>query len=505
MYFKTRVVNIGNTPMGGDYPVRIQSMTSTDTMDTEATVDQTIKLIDAGCDYVRIAAPSVRAAKNLNSIKKQIRQRGYNTPLIADIHYNPEVAKIAAATVEKIRINPGNLFDKRGVTDFTGDKYKAELENIKQRILPLLDVCRKNRTVIRIGVNHGSLSERILQLFGNTIKGMVESALEYIRICLEDNFHDLVISLKSSDIKMMIDANRSLVERMQEEDMNYPLHLGVTEAGDAEDGRIKSAAGIGTLLKEGIGNTIRVSLTENPIRELPVAKKIINFSKPEKDDKVEYWKVKNYREYNTPFVISDNIDGKADLIVKEDVAFDTNGNKYILEKAEDYDPESILICKRSYAGIDKESFIVKAAMDFTSPLLKRNCQGIWITSSDKQIKERAIQTAFDILQVTGLRIYKTEYIACPSCGRTLFDISKELQKVKKATSHLKGLKIAVMGCIVNGPGEMAGADYGYVGSGKEKVTLYKGQEIKRKNVDIENAVDELLRLIKEYGDWVEKD
>jgi (E)-4-hydroxy-3-methylbut-2-enyl-diphosphate synthase len=382
--FPTRVVNIGTVPLGGHHPVRVQSMTNTDTLDTDATVIQAIRMIEAGCEYVRIAVPGIREAKNLRNIKNELRKRGYQTPLIADVHFNPNIAEIAAAIVEKVRINPGNYVDKKKRILDAGywmlDKnYSRELEEIAKRIALLISICKEHGTVIRIGTNHGSLSDRIMERFGDTPEGMVESALEFARICEGFGFHELVLGMKASNVRVMIAANRLLVERMKEEEMNYPIHLGVTEAGSGEDGRIKSAIGIGSLLADGIGDTIRVSITEDPEYEIPVA--------------------------------------------------------------------------------------------------------------------------YAILQATGVRITKTEFISCPSCARTLFNIQEVLEEVKARTGHLKGLKIAVMGCIVNGPGEMADADYGYVGTGKGKVMLYKGQELVKKNVDEAIALEEMIRLIKENGDW----
>lgn len=383
--FPTRVVNIGIIPLGGNNPVRVQSMTNTDTLDTTATMDQAIRMIEAGCEYVRIAVPGIREAENLRNIKKELRKRGYQTPLIADVHFNPNIAEIAAAIVEKVRINPGNYVDKKKKLDagywMLDKNYSHELEEIGKRIAPLISICKEHGTVIRIGTNHGSLSDRIMERFGDTPEGMVESALEFARICKGVGFHDIVLGMKASNIRVMIAANRLLVERMKEEGMNYPIHLGVTEAGSGEDGRIKSAIGIGSLLADGIGDTIRVSITEDPEYEIPVA--------------------------------------------------------------------------------------------------------------------------YAILQASGIRITKTEFISCPSCARTLFNIQEVLEKVKARTGHLKGLKIAVMGCIVNGPGEMADADYGYVGAGKRKVMLYKGQELVKKNVDEVVALEELIGLIKENGDWKE--
>lgn len=389
--YDTRVVDVGNLPMGGDYPVRVQSMTSTDTLDTTSTVKQAIRMIEAGCEYVRIAVPSMKETKNLREIKNELRRLGYNTPIIADVHFNAQIAEVAATIVEKVRINPGNYIS-RGTLGATNQKNHAsrkvpsatdvsfELDQIAIRLAPLLKICKEHGTAIRIGVNHGSLSGRIMDMYGDTPLGMVESALEFANICFSLSFHNLVFSMKASNIRMMIAANRLLAERMQQAGMNYPIHLGVTEAGSGEEGRIKSAIGIGSLLCDGIGDTIRVSLTEDPEFEIPAA--------------------------------------------------------------------------------------------------------------------------YSILQSTGARITKTEFISCPSCGRTQYDIQAALQKIKLKTSHLKGLKIAVMGCVVNGPGEMADAHYGFVGAGRGKIHLYKGQKLIRKNIEESLAADALVDLIKSSGDWV---
>ncbi len=382
--FKTRVIHIGDIPMGGDYPVRVQSMTNTDTRDVKQTVEQTIRMINAGCEYVRIAVPGMKEVESLREIKKVLQRKGYKTPLIADVHFNPKIAEIAATFVEKVRINPGNYLNKK--KKFPAGKqptsrYEEELEDMEKRLKPLIRICKRHNTAIRIGTNHGSLSGRILDQYGDTPLGMVESALEFARICEALQFQDLVLSMKSSNTRVMIRANLMLVERMKKEKMNYPIHLGVTEAGNGEEGRLKSAVGIGSLLIDGIGDTIRVSITEDPEYEIPVA--------------------------------------------------------------------------------------------------------------------------FGILQATGTRITKTEFISCPSCARTLFNIQEVVEKIKSRTSHLTGVKIAIMGCIVNGPGEMADADYGYIGAGKGVVILYKGKKLVAKNIPESVAVDELIHIIKMNGDWVE--
>ena len=379
----SRQIKIGNLTLGGGAPVRVQSMTNTDTMDTQATVDQTLRLVEAGCELVRITAPDVKAAENLYNIKNELAKHGCNVPLVADIHFNPLAAETAAQIVEKVRVNPGNYTDRNtGKIHFTEQEYNDELMRIGEKMSRLIAICRQHHTAMRIGTNHGSLSERVMSRYGNTPEGMAHSALEFAQVCREQDYHDLVFSMKASNVKVMVQSTRRFVELMQAEGMDYPIHLGVTEAGDGEQGRLKSAAGIGALLVDGIGDTIRVSLTEDPVAEIPVA--------------------------------------------------------------------------------------------------------------------------YDILQAVGARISKAEYIACPSCGRTQYNIQEALQQIKARTQHLKGLKIGVMGCIVNGPGEMADADYGYVGSGAGKITLYKGQEVMKRNIDQADAVDELVALIKAHGDWVEE-
>jgi len=384
--FKTRVVDIGGVPMGGNNPIRVQSMTNTDTLDTRSTLAQAIRMIKAGCEYVRIAVPGMKEAENLKLIRKLLRKERFDTPLIADVHFNRAIAEYTARFVEKIRINPGNYTDRKLRQTDAGywmddGNYTRELEVISDKLAPLLKICRENGTALRIGVNHGSLSGRIRTRYGDTPKGMVESALEFARICINQGFCNLVLSLKASNTRVMIQSNRLLVKEMKLAGMDYPIHLGVTEAGSGEDGRLKSAVGIGSLLADGIGDTIRVSITEDPEYEIPVA--------------------------------------------------------------------------------------------------------------------------YGILQAAGVRISRTEFISCPSCARTLFNIQEAVEDVKTAMGHLKGLKIAVMGCIVNGPGEMADANYGYVGGAKGKVMLYKGQDLLRKNIPESNAVEELIKLIKENGDWVD--
>lgn len=382
MMYKSRQILIGDLALGGGAPVRVQSMTNTDTMDTQATVEQSLRMVEAGCELVRITAPDVRAAQNLYEIKNELAKRGCHVPLVADIHFNPQAAEAAAAIVEKVRVNPGNYTDRNtGKVHFTEQEYADELKRIGEKMARLIDVCKAHNTAMRIGTNHGSLSERIMSRYGNTPEGMAQSAVEFAQVCREQDYHKLVFSMKASNVKVMVQSTRLFVQKMQTLGMDYPIHLGVTEAGDAMQGRLKSAAGIGSLLIDGIGDTIRVSLTEDPVEEMPVA--------------------------------------------------------------------------------------------------------------------------YDILQAVGARISQAEYISCPSCGRTQYDIQQALQQIKARTQHLKGVKIGVMGCIVNGPGEMADADYGYVGSGAGKITLYKGKEVMKRNIDQADAVEELVSLIKQHGDWQE--
>lgn len=568
--FNTREVLIGDVPLGGDNPIRIQSMTSTNTMDTDTTVAQSIRMIEAGCQYIRITAPGVKEAKNLTNIKKELKKKGFNVPLIADIHYQPKAAEVAARIVEKVRINPGNYIDrKRGKLNFTESEYITELEKIRDRIKPLINICKDHGTAMRIGSNHGSLSERILLKYGDTPAGMVESALEFVRICEDLDYTNIVLSMKSSNVKVMVQANRLLVKKMMDEGMNYPIHLGVTEAGDAEDGRIKSAAGIGPLLMDGIGDTIRVSLTEDPEFEIPVAKSIVRSSEFEvhsskfRDLSSEFSPFKYSRRKSSKFgLIGDNqppvliIDEKNNLNINTNESFapdyfytsdcklKTPDGSYLsseiklIKIAEDKNPiilnndSSLLILesnqeipiqktkevtfflmsnnsllpvilKLKYKGLSKDEFIIKSAADCSYLLVDGLIDGVWLEAD--QIDTKTIcETAFGILQATGARISKAEFIACPSCGRTQFRIQDALQKIKERTAHLKGIKIAVMGCCVNGPGEMADADFGYVGAGKSKITLYKSNQIVKQGINENEAVDELIKLIKMDRKWIDK-
>ncbi len=638
--YKTRVVNIGDIPLGGDNPIRVQSMTTTDTMDTIATVEQSIRMINAGCEYVRITAPSVTEAQNLEKIKKELRARGYTTPIIADIHFTPNAAELAARIVEKVRVNPGNYADKKKFEsiDYKDDAYEIELERIRKRFTPLVKICKEYGTAMRIGTNHGSLSDRILSRYGDTPQGMVESALEFLRICEDNNYYNIVLSMKASNTLVMVEAYRLLIQKMNASGMNYPLHLGVTEAGEGEDGRIKSAVGIGSLLEDGIGDTIRVSLTEEPEFEIPIAKSLVerytnrashkaipefNFELPY--NPYEFKKrvtnqILNIGEHNVPRVIADfsdkaNItpatffavgynysvpmdkwnltdqacdyifvgDTKVDFeipgtlgliynsktweslknktrcyplfntkeflqaknksteinfvsvdiddLITQHLAFE-NDNTVVLvfETSNEHGMaeqrrmfmelmqnkcDAPVIIKRNYKNVSEETFQLHSATDIGALFLDGFGDGVWVNcprpkGSVQQLPPgrgaRNINaTAFGILQATRSRISKTEYISCPSCGRTLFDLQETTQKIRTRTDHLKGLKIGIMGCIVNGPGEMADADYGYVGTGVGKITLYKGQNVVERNVNSENAVDALIELIKKNGDWVEKE
>jgi (E)-4-hydroxy-3-methylbut-2-enyl-diphosphate synthase len=643
--FVTREVFIGDVPMGGNNPIRIQSMTTTDTMDTIGTVEQSIRMIEAGCEYVRITAPSIKEAQNLAEIKKQLRQRGYTAPLVADIHFTPNAAEVAARIVEKVRVNPGNYADKKKFDqiDYTDLEYQGELDRIYQKFAPLVKICKEYGTAMRIGTNHGSLSDRIMSRYGDTPQGMVESAMEFMRMCETLNYYNLVVSMKSSNPQVMVQAYRLLVETMVAEGMNYPLHLGVTEAGDGEDGRIKSAVGIGTLLEDGLGDTVRVSLTEEPEAEAPVAIALVErYVKRAKEvhgpssmvhgqkinsthNPYEYIKRHTYEAnafiggHMVPRVVIDlsaaNLkdpamlndagylysplldkynmaDQSVDFVYLADelpsFTFPANlkqlynyqtwqklANKtnchplftlqeyigdidrsstlnlvkikpadidseafgllpldqslvFVLEtdsingmadqrsfffKMEELELDVPVIIKRSYSFKEDhrpwtmdhgqtELLQLYAGTDLGALLVDGFGDGIWVDTPGIDAKV-ITSTTFGILQATRSRISKTEYISCPSCGRTLFDLMETTQFIRSRTSHLKGLKIGIMGCIVNGPGEMADADYGYVGSGPGKVTLYRGKEAVKKNITSANALDELIDIIREDGNWIE--
>jgi (E)-4-hydroxy-3-methylbut-2-enyl-diphosphate synthase len=563
----TREVNIGGVPLGGNQPIRVQSMTNTDTLNTEATIAQCIRMIEAGCEYVRITAPGIKEAENLKLIRKGLSQKGYQTPLIADIHFNPKAAELAAQYVEKVRINPGNYTDRNiGKLAFTESEYQNEIEKIRERLNPLISVCKNYGTAIRIGSNHGSLSERIMSRYGDTPMGMAVAAMEFIRICEDFNFRDLVISMKASNPRVMIEATRIIVALMNANGECYPLHLGVTEAGDAAEGRIKSAAGICSLLEDGVGDTIRVSLTEDPEKEVPVAllmtkrynKRGNNTDEQDKIilkiDPFTYRKRKSRASgmiggHNLPVVIS-SLPEKENAIFKPDIVLTDNPenqhpllNTFIILTQPELpsadlltrlmtDPKSVLvtqskddtapmwyrsvfnelinlnldvpvILKRCYTTSNLEEFLVQSATDMGTLFADGMGDGIWLEAINPFIKTKVVETAFSILQVTRSRVSQTEFISCPSCGRTQYNIQEALAKVKAATRHLKGLKIAVMGCVVNGPGEMADADYGYVGAGKGKISLYRGKELVIRNMDQDEAVNALIDLIRTDGKWVE--
>lgn len=635
---KTREVNIGDLKMGGHYPIRVQSMTTADTMNTSAVVEECIRLINAGCELIRITAPSIKEAENLLTIKNELKKRGYSIPLCADIHYTPNAAEVAARIVEKVRINPGNYSDKKKFEykEYTDKQYNAELEKIREKFIPLIKVCKEYGTAMRIGTNHGSLSDRILSRYGDTPEGMVESAMEFIRICEEENFYNIVISMKASNPLVMIDAYRLLVHTMIKNGNIYPLHIGVTEAGDGEDGRIKSAIGIGTLLEDGIGDTVRVSLTEPAENEIPAALKLVkpyNDFREKKLHTINEWLLDNHPKWiyensknlhinkktesienignsNVPVVInnlSNNIaqeptqknlfgvgyiynaqsdkwnitDFASDYVYVKDksITFELPGNigiisdynNWIKTKLPQHYPlisysnlseikefsskinfveinskelENVLlpenqkivillnipdefyiagklklllkkfyekynypiVFKTSVNTNDTEEFSLNVSKILGYLFTTGFGNGIMIEQNEL-VKPYSLQELnklmFNILQGLRERISKTEYIACPSCGRTLFDLQETTKKIKEKTSHLKGVKIGIMGCIVNGPGEMADADFGYVGTGVGKVSLYKGHTVVKRNIPEERAVDELIELIKEYGMYVE--
>lgn len=627
--FLTREVFIGDIPLGGSNPIRIQSMTTTDTMNTIATVEESIRMIEAGSEYIRITAPSMNEAENLRNIREELKKRGYKVPLIADIHFTPNAAELAAKIVEKVRVNPGNYADKKKFNqiEYTDTEYEGEISRIAERFTPLVKVCKEYGTAMRIGTNHGSLSDRIMSRYGDTPLGMVESALEFVRICEESNYYDIVLSMKASNPQVMIQAYRLLINKMMAEGMNYPIHLGVTEAGDGEDARIKSAVGIGTLLEDGIGDTVRVSLTEPPENEPPVAIDLVNRYQSRKleqkpipsitnlrnpfgyskrstynvnrigssnvpvviadlskenlsldllsaigynyDEPTDKWKIsetpadfiflgdsvseielpqnlfpiynndiwKNLKnkENSFPIFTLKNIietDSKSETLnfvqvslneVLDDNLLSIKNNKSAVIVLTTNNPHSMAELRRAFLHLlekeiffpviikieykDKASnqFILHASTDFGGLFIEGFGDGIWIidksTSADVRLTNR---TSFGILQATRTRITKTEYIACPSCGRTLFDLVEVTNKIRSRTEHLKGVKIGIMGCIVNGPGEMADADYGYVGSGIGKITLYKGKEVVEKGVDEKFAVDRLIQIIKDDGNWIDK-
>jgi len=481
--YRSNQINIGSLTLGGDAPIRLQSMTNTDTLDVEASVAQVIRIIEAGGDMVRLTTQGEKEAEALAIIKKEVWKAGFDTPLIADVHFNPKVAEFAAGIVAKVRINPGNYADRRASFKsvvLSDKEYAEELERIHTRLLPLINKCLANGTTIRIGVNHGSLSDRIMTRYGNTPKGMAVSAMEFIRIMAAENFHKLVLSMKSSNSLIMIEATKMLVEMMQKEGYAYPLHLGVTEAGEGEDGRIRSALGIGALLRQGIGDTIRVSLSEPPENEIPVARKIVTYSSP--------FQPKPERSEGMSSTIEGSQRGKGDVKTEA--------------KAEA--PPSLKLRRTgkvtlflNYNIKDAEDLTIKAAVDSSVELIERQATDLVIDNGINLPAEKIQSIKDGILQAARIKITRNDYISCPTCGRTKFNLAAAVKKVKKATSHLKGLKIAIMGCIVNGPGEMADADYGYIGGANGKVHIYKGKDAVFKNVPEDEAIDKLLQLIQE--------
>lgn len=600
-------VYVGATPLGGAYPIRIQSMTNTVTMDTEACVEQAKRIIQAGGEYVRLTTQGVREAENLKNINMSLRSQGYDTPLVADVHFNPNVADVAALYAEKVRINPGNYVDAARTfkkLEYTDEEYAQEIQKIRERLVPFLNICKENHTAIRIGVNHGSLSDRIMSRYGDTPEGMVESCMEFLRICVAENFTNVVISIKASNTVIMVQTVRLLAQQMEAENMAFPLHLGVTEAGDGEDGRIKSALGIGALLCDGLGDTIRVSLSEAPEAEIPVARKLVDYVTKraghpyipgmEASDfnyihptRRKTQPVGNIGGDNLPVVISARLEGNLDTnpqfkpdyiycgqqlpekadtntgyIVDANVWDGTEGTypafnfKQIVELHHHpakqkflfmtymalteevvaglrLHPEVVIVAQSNhpnrlgefrglvhqltcqglqnpvvffqhYSETNLEDLQIKAAADMGALIIDGLCDGILLFNQGNDIPVQKVdKTAFGILQAGRVRTSKTEYISCPGCGRTLYDLEATIARIKAATSHLKGLKIGIMGCIVNGPGEMADADYGYVGAGRGKVSLYKRKECIEKNIPEEQAVEKLIELIKANGDYHE--
>ncbi len=619
----TLEVTIGALKLGGKSPIRLQSMTTTDTMDTDLSVDQSIRMIQAGCELVRLTAPSKKESENLGIIRQKLIEMGYTTPLVADIHFTPNAAEIAALLVEKVRVNPGNYADKKKFEEiaYTDESYNAELTRIEEKFTPLVLLCKKHKTAMRIGTNHGSLSDRILSRYGDTPEGMVASAFEFIQICEKNDFNNLTISMKASNTLVMVQAYRLLVAEMLKKGTCYPLHLGVTEAGDGEDGRIKSAVGIGALLEDGIGDTIRVSLTEEPEFEIPVARKLLEkfntahiYVCPDVIKETPYnpyayqrrttKEIHNIGGKHAPVVIADysmkqiitpanfygfgyNYSVQLDKWNLQDLAADyvyigsntlnfevpgtlgvimdfatwkntsttkkeyypliqlenlqelaKNQRAFLVLECSDSLPDNLeeypaltlvlgstyrnktqlfrkvyielldrkldipVILKLDNDSLDAETFQLHVSSDCGSLFIDGFGDGLWLVGN--QAPTLINSTAFGILQATRSRISKTEYISCPSCGRTLFDLQETTAKIKQQTSHLKGLKIGIMGCIVNGPGEMADADYGYVGTGPGKITLYKEKTVVKKNVPEQDAVQALIDLIKENNDWVDQ-
>ena len=578
-------IQIGKLLLGGNQPVRVQSMANTDTNDIENSVAQCLRIVEAGGELVRFTTQGVREAESIGKIRSLLNEKGCDVPLVADIHFNANAADVAATQVEKVRINPGNYIGsiKIGDTsDYTDEEFETEYQKIRARFIPFLNICKQHKTAIRIGVNHGSLSERMMNRYGDTSRGMVESCLEFLRICHEENFNDIIISMKTSNTVMMVQTVRLLVDEMAKENLYYPLHLGVTEAGDGEDGRIKSAVGIGALLADGIGDTIRVSLSEEPEAEIPVAKLLVSYISERKNQKpiiaienivhsrFEYSRrkthaVKNIGNENVPvviavadgnhalmpdFILSDNkilsADGESypiftvaeiNLLQKDAsavkflkmnyaeltpavlavlleqkelvVLLETNHTNGVGEQRAFFHAllnvgctVPVILC-RKYAENELQTLQIKAAADLGVMFIDGFGDGILLENEGKISVEAINSVAFGILQASRVRVSKTEFISCPGCGRTMFKLQTVVARVKAQTSHLTGLKIGIMGCIVNGPGEMADADYGYVGAGRGKVSLYKKKECLERNIPEDEAVEKLIDLIKQNGDWHE--
>ena len=498
--YRSDVIQIGSLTMGGDLPVRVQSMTNTDTLNTASSVSQCIRIIEAGGELVRLTAQGVREAENLAAIKSGLRAAGFETPVCADIHFNPGAAEVAARIVEKVRINPGNYADKRASfirQEFSDSEWKAELERTRERLMPLIKICTEYGTAVRIGVNHGSLSDRIMTRYGNTPEGMAVSAIEFLKIFRGEGFNRIVVSMKSSDTLTMVMANRLLVKMMNEEGMHYPIHLGITEAGEGEDGRIISAAGTGTLLAEGIGDTVRVSLSEPPEAEIPVARAIIRavagdagrvknpVAPLEQRRPGERWFPQVYTREE------DRFNDESGAPFTGEVLTVTPSELKATEDRLAYDR----ILNPVFNCDDPEQLAIEAAALLGRFFIARHPAGLCISNSGAVQGDALRRLAFSVLQATEARITRTRYISCPTCGRTRFNLQEAVQKVKAATAHLTGMKIAVMGCVVNGPGEMAGADYGYVGAGEGKVHIYRGTEAVLKNIPEAEALDKLLELI----------
>ena len=481
---KAHDVRIGGTTIGSAHPIAVQSMTNTATADIEASVAQAKRIADAGAEIVRLTAQGRKEGESLEGIVATLRSDGYDTAIVADIHFVPEVAMIAAKYVDKVRINPGNFRTTNG-----------EVE-------ALIELCRKRGVALRIGVNHGSLAKRIFDEYGDTPQGMVVSAMEFLRICRKENFDQVVVSMKSSNTRVMVQAYRLLAEAMEAEGMTYPIHLGVTEAGNGLEGRIKSAVGIGALLSDGIGDTIRVSLTEAPENEVPVAEMIVDyFTRREGEFTVNHPEEYHPTEYRRRSDITVPIT-QSEYSPEFKIIEATGGNPSAEWRAAilNMDSHQPVIIKRKYSDNDIEAVAVKAAADMGVLLLDGLADGVWIEAPQIEAKQLH-EIELMILQAARVRFSHTEYIACPSCGRTLYDIEKTLADIKARTSHLKNLKIGIMGCIVNGPGEMADADYGYVGAAAGRITLYKGREVVERNIPQEEAIDHLIALIKANGDW----